>query len=291
MNDTRVLWARLSGQKEKSKGRVELLILEKKKKDIFRSLLKPARRIKKGDRILLGEERLIGEIVDIPAEANGIRMVRFYCSGNLKIILKRLGQVPLPPYIKRSPQPLDKRRYQTIYAREEGAIAAPTAGLHFTPHLLKKLRLKGINIAYLTLHIGYDTFKPVVAEDITCHHIEREYFKISKKAAGILNATKSLGGRIICVGTTTCRALETVAKSLCFSSSLSARGGWTDLFIYPPYKFKLTDSLLTNFHLPRTTLLMLVSAFCKNETLFRAYKEAIEKTYRFYSSGDAMLIS
>lgn len=289
LNDTRVSWARLMGYKEKSKGKVELLLLERKKEDMFRSLVKPACRIKKGDRIILGEGRLVGEIVDNPAETNGIRKVRFYCSGNLKIILKQLGQVPLPPYIKRSPRSLDKCRYQTVYAREEGAIAAPTAGLHFTHHLLKELRLKGINIAYLTLHIGYGTFKPVVTECISRHHMEREYFKISQKAAEMLNAARASGGKILCVGTTTCRALETVAKFLC-SSSLSAWGGWTDLFIYPPYEFKLTDSLLTNFHLPRTTLLMLVSAFCNKEILFRAYNEAIEKKYRFYSYGDAMLI-
>ncbi len=290
LNDTRVVPARLIGRREKSSGKVELLLLERNEGNIFRSLVKPARKIKVGDRIIFGQGRLVGEILDNPAFSNGLRMVRFNCSGNLKMILEQLGQIPLPPYIKRDPQPLDKRRYQTVYAAKYGAIAAPTAGLHFTPRLLEKLGVKGVNIAYLTLHIGYATFKPVTAEYITYHNMEAEYFQISQKTTELLNATRTSQGRIICVGTTTCRALETIAKSPCFSSQLRAQRGWTDLFIYPTYKFKITDSLLTNFHLPKTTLFMLVSAFSNRKLLFRAYKEAIERRYRFYSYGDAMLI-
>lgn len=290
LNDTRVIPARLIGYKEESKGKVELLLLERGRGDIFRSLLKPSRRVKKGDRIIFGREELVGEIVDDASKANGIRMVHFHSSGNLKAMLARLGQIPLPPYIKRSPQLLDKRRYQTVYAKSEGSIAAPTAGLHFTPRLLEKLRLKGIKIVYLTLHVGYATFKPVTGEDIDTYHMGVEHFEISQKTARALNATRTCGKKIISVGTTTCRVLETVAKSRSFSSPIFPQRGQTELFIYPPYEFKLTDNLLTNFHLPKTTLLMLVSAFCDKDILLSAYKEAVERRYRFYSYGDAMLV-
>lgn len=290
LNDTRVVPARLIGYKEESKGKVELLLLERRREDLFRSLLKPSRRVKKGDRIIFGREELVGEIVDDASKTNGIRMVHFHSSGNLKTMLKRFGQIPLPPYIKRSPQLLDKRRYQTVYAKNDGAIAAPTAGLHFTSRLLEKLRLKGVRIAYLTLHVGYATFKPVTKEYIGADYMGREYFEISQKTARALNAARASGKKIISVGTTTCRALETVANFCPFSSPISPQRGQTELFIHPPYEFKLTDNLLTNFHLPKTTLLMLVSAFCNKDILLRVYKEAVERGYRFYSYGDAMLI-
>ena len=237
-------------------------------------MLRPARGCRLGSKLIFGDGELKAEVARIEA---GRRFLRFQCNGNFEELLDGLGEVPLPPYIKRENVSSDRKRYQTIYAAKKGAVAAPTAGLHFTKGVLDQISKKGVDIEYITLHVGYGTFKPVKCEDIAKHEMEKEYFEIDKKVAEKLNTR---GGRTIAVGTTTCRALET----------LSSLRGWTRLFIYPPYKFKRVDALLTNFHLPRTTLLMLVSAFCGRELLLSAYNEAIKERYRFYSYGDAMLI-
>jgi len=272
LNDTKVVPARLFGKKETG-GKVEALLLHKAREGEHEVLLKPARGSSVGTRLIFGDGRLTAEVSKIE---NGRRFLRFECNGDFEELLDSLGEMPLPPYIKRSNVALDNERYQTVYASKKGAIAAPTAGLHFTKPLLGQILKKGADIDYITLHVGYGTFKPVKCEDITGHKMEKEYFQIDNKVIEKINSLKQ---RIVAVGTTTCRALETLKAK-----------GWTDLFIYPPYEFKAVDALLTNFHLPRTTLLMLVSAFCGQELLLRAYKEAIDKKYRFYSYGDAMLI-
>jgi len=272
LNDTKVVPARLFGKKETG-GKVEALLLHKAREGEHEVLLKPARGSSVGTRLIFGDGRLTAEVSKIE---NGRRFLRFECNGDFEELLDSLGEMPLPPYIKRSNVALDNERYQTVYASKKGAIAAPTAGLHFTKPLLGQILKKGADIDYITLHVGYGTFKPVKCEDITGHKMEKEYFQIDNKVIEKINSLKQ---RTVAVGTTTCRALETLKAK-----------GWTDLFIYPPYEFKAFDALLTNFHLPRTTLLMLVSAFCGQELLLRAYKEAIDKKYRFYSYGDAMLI-
>ena len=272
LNDTKVVPARLFGKKETG-GKVEALLLHKDREGEHEVLLKPARGCRVGSRLIFGDGRLKAEISRVE---NGRRFLKFERNGNFEELLDELGEMPLPPYIKRDNIALDNERYQTVYAAKKGAIAAPTAGLHFTKDLLGQISEKGVDIDYITLHVGYGTFKPVKCEDITGHKMEKEYFQIDNKVIEKINARKQ---RTIAVGTTTCRAIETLRA-----------GGWTDLFIYPPYEFKAVDALLTNFHLPRTTLLMLVSAFCGRELLSRAYREAIDKKYRFYSYGDAMLI-
>ena len=272
LNNTKVVPARLFGKKETG-GKVEALLLGKGSEGEHEVLLKPARGSRVGSKLIFGEGRLKAEISRVE---NGRRFLKFERNGNFEELLDEVGEMPLPPYIKRANIALDNERYQTVYASKKGAVAAPTAGLHFTKPLLSQIVSQGVDVDYITLHVGYGTFKPVKCEDITGHQMEKEYFEIEERVTEKL-AYK--GGRLVAVGTTTCRSLE----------SLKARG-WTDLFIYPPYKFKAVDVLLTNFHLPRTTLLMLVSAFCGRELLSRAYREAIDKKYRFYSYGDAMLI-
>ncbi|MBU3911985.1 MAG: tRNA preQ1(34) S-adenosylmethionine ribosyltransferase-isomerase QueA [Candidatus Omnitrophica bacterium] len=285
LNNTKVVPARLTGKKETG-GRVEALILAQG--DEYEVLLKPARGCKVGTKLIFGDGALKADVSRIE---NGRRFLKFQCNGDFEELLDRFGKVPLPPYIKRDTIKSDRERYQTVYAEKKGAIAAPTAGLHFTKEILSNISAKGIDVEYITLHVGYGTFKPVKSEDITAHKMEKEYFEIDNALAEKLKTKKV---RTIAVGTTTCRALETVAARQALphtaEQTLQLQQGWTDLFMYPPYKFKAIDALLTNFHLPRTTLLMLVSAFCGRELLMRAYEEAVREKYRFYSYGDAMLI-
>jgi len=280
LNNTKVVPSRLIGRKETG-GKIETLILytteNSKKYGEYETLLKPTRGCKVGSKLIFGDGKLIGEISRIE---NGRRFLKFNSNNGIDTYLDDLGKMPLPPYIKREPEVSDKNRYQTIYASKKGAIAAPTAGLHFTKDILSFLSKKGVDTEYITLHVGYGTFKPVKSFDITKHNMEKEYFEIEDK---VIEKAKSKSYRNIAVGTTACRALETVATK-------RINKGWTDLFIYPPYKFKLVDALLTNFHLPRTTLFMLVSSFCGRNLLLKAYNEAVQKNYRFYSYGDCMLI-
>ncbi|MBU4311283.1 MAG: tRNA preQ1(34) S-adenosylmethionine ribosyltransferase-isomerase QueA [Candidatus Omnitrophica bacterium] len=286
LNNTKVVPARLYGKKE-SGGKVEALVLNKKEDSEYEVLLKPARGCNVGNKLIFGNGELKAEVAGIE---NSRRSLRFECNGDFEALLEKLGEMPLPPYIKRKNVSSDKERYQTVYAAKKGAVAAPTAGLHFTRDVLSRIAEKSVDIEYVTLHVGYGTFKPVKCEDPTNHKMEKEYFEIS---AETFEKLKNKKGRTIAVGTTTCRALETLSKAKPWTSGcprLSLGQGWTDLFIYPPYKFKAVDALLTNFHLPRTTLLMLVSAFCGRELLLKAYEEAVKEKYRFYSYGDAMLI-
>lgn len=294
LNNTRVVPAKLVGRKETG-GKVEALILRTQgfchggqarlgsRENEYEALLKPTRGCNIGSKLIFGDGELLAEISKIE---NGRRFLKFNSNGNLEGLLDSFGAMPLPPYIKREPADLDKDRYQTVYADKNGAVAAPTAGLHFTNDILSCISNRGVDIGYITLHVGYGTFKPVKYEDITKHKMEEEYFEAEK---GITEKLKANRGRTIAVGTSTCRTIETIASKM---SGLEQRAyyGWTDLFIYPGYRFGVVDALLTNFHLPKTTLLMLVSAFCGRELLFKAYKEAIKQRYRFYSYGDAMLI-
>jgi S-adenosylmethionine:tRNA ribosyltransferase-isomerase len=281
LNDTKVFKARLFGKREGFEGKIEVLLTDKIEDNLYAALCSPSRRFKEGTRILFGEGRLNAEVV---AGDDNFRLLRFDSkNGNLHKLLDEIGEVPLPPYVKRSPDASDEERYQTIYAKNRGAIAAPTAGLHFTEKLINGITASGVDIAYITLHVGYATFKPVKEEDITKHKMHRESYEIPKEASDVIDRTRNRGGRLVCVGTTSCRALESFAV---LQTTISS----TALFIYPGYKFKMTDALLTNFHLPRTTLLMLVSAFAGRDNIMRAYNEAIDKRYRFFSYGDAMLI-
>ena len=294
LNDTKVLNARLVGKRLGFQGKIEILLVEKIKDNIYTCLAKPACRFKDGTKLIFGDGSLEAEVLS--SEGN-FKRICFNIDGDLSAVLDEVGQIPLPPYIKREPVKQDKQRYQTVYAKNKGAIAAPTAGLHFTKNLLLGIRARGIEIAYITLHVGYATFKPVTEDEILRHKMHKEYFEISKSTADKISNTKERGRRVVAVGTTTCRALESAAGNS--QIDLPDRGkllgtgvtkGWTELFICPGYNFKVVDGLLTNFHFPRTTLLMLVSALCGKDNLIRAYNEAIEKRYRFYSYGDAMLI-
>jgi S-adenosylmethionine:tRNA ribosyltransferase-isomerase len=278
LNDTKVIPAKLIGQR-KTGGKVELLLLEQLNENTFRALLNSRRKLKIGEEVSFDNKSIRGKILD-----RGI--VQFNTSG----ILDKIGLPPLPPYIKRQPNQLDRERYQTIYAKEEGSIAAPTAGLHFTQELLKLISDKSVKVVYLTLHVGLATFEPVRVEDITQHKMEPEYFQLPKRTASILNQTKGEGKRVFAVGTTTARVLETKTRFENGEWWVEDGSGWANLFIYPPYQFRFVDCLLTNFHLPRTSLIMLVSAFCDRDFLIQAYQEAIKERYRFYSYGDAMLI-
>jgi len=275
LNNTKVVPARLFGKKETG-GKVEVLVLGRQDME-HEILLKPSRGCNVGSKLIFSDGKLKAEVSRIE---NGRRFLKFECNGDFENILEKLGEMPLPPYIRRKTESLDLKRYQTVYASKKGAVAAPTAGLHFTKEILDRISNEGVGVKYITLHVGYGTFRPVKCDDITKHKMEREYFEISKDVAEKL---KQKNGRIIACGTTTCRTLETLTQK-------NIGSGWADIFIYPPYKFKTVDALLTNFHLPKTTLFMLVSAFCTKELLLKAYKEAIDKKYRFYSYGDAMLI-
>lgn len=283
LNDTRVLPARLHGNRRGKKETIEFLLLKMVKKDVWEVLVKPGKKARPGMIIEFGNGLLLAEVLSI--EEEGTRLVRFTYDGIFQERLDQLGEMPLPPYIKESLK--DKERYQTVYSKNLGSAAAPTAGLHFTDEMLEDIRKKGINIAFLTLHVGLGTFRPVKVEDVNEHHMHSEYYTISAETAEIINKTKKMGKKIIAVGTTTTRVLETVAGD---DGSISESSGWTDIFIYPGYSFKLVDSLITNFHLPESTLMMLVSAFSNKKYIMNAYKEAISKKYRFFSFGDAMII-
>ena len=283
VNNTKVIPARLIGSKVGTDAKIEVLLLKRKEDNIWETLVKPGKKCKVGTKISFGEGLLTGEVVDIVEEGN--RLVKFSYEGIFEEILDQLGQMPLPPYIHHQLQ--DKNRYQTVYAKHDGSAAAPTAGLHFTPELLEKIREKGVKIAHVTLHVGLGTFRPVKVEDVTEHHMHSEFYIVEEDQAKLINETKQAGGKIVAVGTTSCRTLESATGE---DGILKAGSGWTDIFIYPGYQFKLIDRLITNFHLPESTLVMLVSALAGKENIMAAYEEAVKMRYRFFSFGDAMLI-
>ncbi len=283
INNTKVIPARLYGVKEGTEAKIEILLLKRKENDIWETLVKPGKKAKIGTKIIFGEGLLTGEVVDIVEEGN--RLIQFSYEGIFEEILDQLGQMPLPPYITH--QLKDKNRYQTVYAKYDGSAAAPTAGLHFTPELLEQIRQMGVSIAEVTLHVGLGTFRPVKETDVLKHHMHSEFFQITKEAADLINQTKENGGRIISVGTTSTRTLESAADE---HGHLIEKSGWTDIFIYPGYQFKVIDGLITNFHLPESTLVMLVSALAGREHVLAAYEEAVREKYRFFSFGDAMFI-
>ncbi len=283
INDTKVIPARLIGAKEETGAKIEVLLLKRGADDVWETLVKPGRKAKPGTRISFGDGLLVGEVVDIVDEGN--RLIRFEYEGIFEEILDQLGQMPLPPYITH--QLKDKDRYNTVYAKNSGSAAAPTAGLHFTPELLEEIREKGVDIARVTLHVGLGTFRPVKVDDVENHHMHSEFYMVSEEAAQKINRTKENGGRVICVGTTSCRTIESAADE---NGHLKACSGWTEIFIYPGYRFKILDALITNFHLPESTLVMLVSALAGKEHVLSAYEEAVKERYRFFSFGDAMFI-
>lgn len=283
INDTKVIPARLVGSRIGTDARIEVLLLKRKENDIWETLVKPGKKAKIGTRISFGEGILTGEVIDVVEEGN--RLIQFSYEGIFEEILDRLGQMPLPPYITHQLE--DKNRYQTVYAKHSGSAAAPTAGLHFTPELLEEIQKKGVDIARVTLHVGLGTFRPVKADDILEHHMHSEFFQIDEAAAMKINKAKDTGGKVICVGTTSCRTIESAADK---TGHITAKSGWTDIFIYPGYEFKLLDGLITNFHLPESTLIMLVSALAGREHVLAAYEEAVKERYRFFSFGDAMYI-
>ena len=283
INDTKVIPARLMGIKEDTGAAIEVLLLKRNADDVWECLVKPGKKARTGARIVFGEGLLVGEIVDVIEDGN--RMIKFHYEGIFEEILDKLGQMPLPPYITHKLQ--DKNRYQTVYARNEGSAAAPTAGLHFTKELLEKIKKKGVNVVSITLHVGLGTFRPVKVDKIEEHHMHTETFNISKEAADTINRTRAAGGRVIAVGTTSCRTLESAAAD---DGTIPARSGDTDIFIYPGYKFKAIDCLITNFHLPESTLIMLVSALAGRDNIMNAYETAVKERYRFFSFGDAMFI-
>ncbi len=283
VNDTKVIPARLIGSKVGTDAKVEVLLLKRKEDNVWETLVKPGKKARPGARISFGGGLLNAEVLDIVEDGN--RLIRFFYEGIFEEILDQLGQMPLPPYITHQLE--DKNRYQTVYAKHDGSAAAPTAGLHFTPELLDDIREKGVNIAHVTLHVGLGTFRPVKVENILEHHMHSEYYVVEEDQAKLINETKARGGRMIAVGTTSCRTLESAAGE---DGVLKAGSGWTDIFIYPGYRFKLTDCLITNFHLPESTLLMLVSALAGREKIMAAYAEAVKERYRFFSFGDAMFI-
>ncbi len=284
LNDTKVLPARLIGEKEETKAVIEILLLKNIENDIWECLVKPARRIKVGTIVSFGNGKLKAKC--IKEEDEGIRHFELLYDGILLEILEELGTMPLPPYIHEKLE--DQSRYQTVYAKEVGSAAAPTAGLHFTKELLEEIKNKGINIAYVTLHVGLGTFRPVQVDNVEDHEMHSEYYHMTKEVADLLNKTKASGNRIIAVGTTSTRTLETIMSK---HDNFVECSGWTNIFIYPGYKFKAIDSLITNFHLPKSTLVMLVSALAGKENILNAYKVAVEEKYRFFSFGDAMFIT
>lgn len=283
INDTKVIPARLMGIKEDTGAAIEVLLLKRNADDVWECLVKPGKKARTGARIIFGEGLLVGEIVDVIEDGN--RMIKFHYEGIFEEILDKLGQMPLPPYITHKLK--DKNRYQTVYARNEGSAAAPTAGLHFTKELLEKIKEKGVNVVSITLHVGLGTFRPVKVDKIEEHHMHTETFNISKEAADTINRARAAGGRVIAVGTTSCRTLESAAAD---DGTIPARSGDTDIFIYPGYKFKAIDCLITNFHLPESTLIMLVSALAGRDNIMNAYETAVKERYRFFSFGDAMFI-
>lgn len=281
INNTKVIPARLIGERENTGGKVEILLLKRKENNIWETLVKPGKKARIGSRIVFGDGILKAEVVDIIEEGN--RLVKFEFDGIFEEILDKLGQMPLPPYITHELK--DKNMYQTVYAKYEGSAAAPTAGLHFTEKLLDDIEKSGVNIARVTLHVGLGTFRPVKVDDVSKHHMHTEFYQVSKEAAATINNTKKNGGRIICVGTTSCRTIESASDR---NGIVQAGEGDTSIFIYPGYRFRVLDGLITNFHLPESTLLMLVSALTGRDNIMSAYKEAVEMKYRFFSFGDAM---
>lgn len=283
VNNTKVIPARLMGVKEETGASIEVLLLKRKEEKVWETLVKPGKKARVGARISFGDGLLVGEVIDVVEEGN--RLIRFEYEGIFEEILDQLGQMPLPPYITHQLQ--DKNRYQTVYAKYDGSAAAPTAGLHFTEELLQKIEKKGIRIAKVTLHVGLGTFRPVKEENVLEHHMHSEFYMVDEEAAHIINETKAAGGRVISVGTTSTRTLESVAEP---DGHIPVKSGWTDIFIYPGYQFKAIDCLITNFHLPESTLIMLVSALADRETVLHAYEIAVQEKYRFFSFGDAMFI-
>jgi S-adenosylmethionine:tRNA ribosyltransferase-isomerase len=284
LNETKVFPARLEGTKDKTDAKVEVFLLRELEQNLWEVLVKPARKVRVGNRLSIGNE-LSCDVID--NTVSGGRVVRFNYDGDFYGIVDKIGRSPLPPYIKRDPEPMDKERYQTVYARVRGAVAAPTAGLHFTPDLIQKIEKKGIKVVKVVLHLGLGSFRPVVVEDLNRHKMDSEFYEISQESSDIVNETKKNNKNVFAVGTSVVRALETSVTSEGWSK---AGGGWTDKFIFPPYKFKVVDRMITNFHLPHSTLLMLVSAFSTRDQIFKAYRKAIREKYSFYSYGDAMLI-
>ncbi|WP_150843912.1 MULTISPECIES: tRNA preQ1(34) S-adenosylmethionine ribosyltransferase-isomerase QueA [unclassified Clostridium] len=283
LNDTRVMPARLYGAKEGSGGKMEFLLLNRHEDDIWETLVKPGKRGKVGAKFVFGNGELKAQVVEVLD--NGNRKVKFYYDGIFEEVLDRLGEMPLPPYIEEKLE--DRERYQTVYSKEVGSAAAPTAGLHFTDELLQAIKKKGINIAFVTLHVGLGTFRPVKAEDIQDHEMHSEYYILDKENAEIINNAKRSGKRVIAVGTTSNRTLESIANE---EGQVKEQSGYTSIFIYPGYKFKIVDAIITNFHLPESTLIMLISAFSTREIVMNAYEIAVENKYRFFSFGDAMFI-
>lgn len=283
LNDTRVIPARLIGSKLGTGGRVEFLLLKRNEDDTWETLVKPGKKAKIGSKIVFGENKLIAEIVGMGDD--GSRIVKFEYDGIFEEILDELGNMPLPPYITEKLD--DRERYQTVYSRNNGSAAAPTAGLHFTDELLKQIEEMGVEIAFVTLHVGLGTFRPVKVDDVLNHKMHSEYFMVNDETAQKINRAKQSGNRIICVGTTSCRTIESATDE---SGELRAISGWTDIFIYPGYKYRITDNLITNFHLPESTLIMLVSALSSRENILKAYNEAVKSEYRFFSFGDAMFL-
>ena len=283
INNTKVIPARLFGVKEDTQAKIEVLLLKRKENDIWETLVKPGKKAKPGTKLVFGDGLLTAEVVDVVEEGN--RLIQFHYDGIFEEILDQLGQMPLPPYITH--QLKDKNRYQTVYAKYEGSAAAPTAGLHFTKDLLAQVAAKGVKIAYVTLHVGLGTFRPVKEENVLEHHMHSEFYQVTPEAAKLINDTKAAGGRVICVGTTSCRTIESAADQ---NGVVRAGCGDTEIFIYPGYQFKVLDNLITNFHLPESTLIMLVSALAGREHVLHAYETAVEMKYRFFSFGDAMFI-
>lgn len=284
LNNTKVIPARLLGEREDTKGAVEVLLLKRRENDLWETLVRPGRKVRPGARLSFGEGRLKAEVLEVVEEGN--RLIRFFYEGIWEEVLDSLGEMPLPPYITHKLQ--DKSRYQTVYAKYDGSAAAPTAGLHFTKELLSRIEQMGVSIAYVTLHVGLGTFRPVKEENILDHHMHAEYYQISQEAAELINTAKQTGHRVICVGTTSCRTIESAADS---KGKLKECCGNTEIFIYPGYQFKILDGLITNFHLPESTLVMLVSALAGREEVLAAYRHAVEEKYRFFSFGDAMFIA
>ena len=284
MNDSRVLPARLLGRREPTGGAAEVLLLVDRGDQVWECLVRPGRKVKPGTRLSFGEGALTAEVLE--ALEGGNRLIRFDYEGIFLETLERLGKMPLPPYIKEELN--DPERYQTVYSRQVGSAAAPTAGLHFTRELLDQIQAMGVSLCYVTLHVGLGTFRPVKEDEITDHEMHAEYCMIPQETADIINRTKQTGGRVVCVGTTSCRTIESWAGE---DGTLKASAGWTDIFIYPGYRFKVLDALVTNFHLPESTLVMLVSALAGREHILDAYKEAVKERYRFFSFGDAMFIA
>lgn len=283
LNNTRVIPARLIGEKLETGGKIEFLLLKRTEEDTWQALVKPGKRAKVGTKFSFGNGKLIGEVVDLSDE--GSRIIKFHYDGIFEEILDELGNMPLPPYITARLD--EKERYQTVYSKHNGSAAAPTAGLHFTEELLSKIKEKGVDIAFVTLHVGLGTFRPVKVDDVLNHKMHSEYYMVSQEAADKINRAKESGNNVICVGTTSCRTIESACNE---DGKMEETSGWTEIFIYPGYKFKVLDKLITNFHLPESTLIMLVSAICGKENVLNAYNEAVKERYRFFSFGDAMII-